>query len=232
MSISNSKGVNKDNCNGVNGSNGVNWSDGVNGSFGVNWSNGVNGSNGVNWSFGVNGSFGVNRSFGVNWSDGVNRSNGVNGSFGVLNSFGVDKALFLADKKRTFTIFGKEVSEERFDKVMIGFRNKLDGWYPKFNNAFELYLKAGNDWKKVDASDISPKLDDDMKPYEAWKDMPKKAIEYLQSILEFDADIFKRITGIDVGKSDKLITLSNGAKISEQTVREALEFISKSNNKE
>ncbi len=35
-------------------------------------------------------------------------------------------------------------------------------------------------------------------PYEAWKDMPIEAIEYLKSLPEFDANIFKRVTGIDV----------------------------------
>ena len=184
---------------GVNESNGVDRSDGVNWSFGVNWSNSVN------WSYGVNGSCGVNGSYGVNWSDGVNNSNGVNESygvnwsdgvnlsFGILNSFGVDCALFLANKPRTYTIFGKTVSKERFNDVYYSLLYKLYGWKPTFNNIKSLYLKNGSNWVKTpikDAEEISKK--------EAWADMPKEAIDYIKSLPEFDADIFTEITGIEV----------------------------------
>ena len=90
-----------------------------------------------------------------------------------MNCYGVDNAIFLADKERTYTIFGKNVSEERFDEVWDGLYDRLDGWYPKFNNAFELYKKAGNDWEKVNAFEIISTLDNWEEPYEAWKDMPK-----------------------------------------------------------
>ena len=169
----------------------------------------------------------IKNSYGVNESYGVNGSFGVNRSFGVLNSFGVSNAIFLADKKRNFSIFGKEILEERFNEVWNELENKLNGWYPKFNNAFELYVKAGSDWKKVKASNICSKLGNLDEPYEAWKDMPVDAIDYVKSLEEFDAVMFKRITGIDVLVDDKVIELSNGAKVSEQTVREALEFVAK-----
>ena len=50
---------------------------------------------------------------------------------------------------------------------------------PEFNvaKAYEIWLSQG---------------------YEAWKDMPQEAIDYLKSLPEFDARIFKRVTGIDV----------------------------------
>ena len=172
---------------GVNKSNSVNWSNGVNRSDGVNESNGVNGSNGVNWSDGVN------ESNGVNGSNGVNRSYGVNRSFGILNSFGVDCALFLANKPRTYTIFGKEVSEKRFNDVYRHLFDTLHGWRPTFNNIKSLYLKSGSDWVKTpikDAEEISKK--------EVWADMPKEAIDYIKSLPEFDADMFAEITGIEV----------------------------------
>ena len=133
MSITNSKGVNREN------------SDSLNGSYGVNWSNGVNGSDGVDWSNGVNGSYGVNTSSGVNWSSGVNGSysvngsNGVNWSYGIFNSYGVDNAIFLADKLQTYSIFGVNVSKDRFDEVWTVLFDKLNGWYPKFNNARNPY---------------------------------------------------------------------------------------------
>ena len=110
----------------------------------------------------------------------------------------MDKAIFLADKPRTSTIFGMEVSEVRFNEVWSNLFSKLNGWFPKWNNAFELYVQAGNDWKKVDASQIVGINNDKDKPYGAWKDMPVEAIEYVKSLPEFNAEMFKQITGIDV----------------------------------
>ena len=184
---------------GVNRSSGVNMSDGVNRSSGVNMSDGVNGSNGVNMSDGVNGSNGVNtsngvnRSFGVNMSDGVNGSFGVNRSFGILNSYGVDCALFLANKKRVYLIFGKEVSEGRYLEVKNNLYEKLGIWEPNFNNIKTLYLKNGSDWK------LTPiKNAEEIARQEAWRDMPREAVEYVASLPEFDADMFFEITCIDL----------------------------------
>jgi len=189
---------------GVNNSFGVNSSKGVNGSEGVNWSQGVNGSEGVNGSGGVNFSNGVNHSNGISYSKGVNRSEGVNYSFGIMNCYAVDKALFLADKTRSFSIFGVEVSEERFDEVKGNLDSLLDGWFPRFNNAFELLEEAKRDWSKVEASDIKETLEGWDKQYEAWEDMPQEAIKYVRSLPEFDEKMFARITGMGVIKSSKV----------------------------
>ena len=180
--------------NGVSCSNSVNCSYGVNHSYGVSYSNGVSCSNSVNCSDGVNHSNGVSYSNGVNRSDGVSCSDGVSWSYGVLNCCGVDNALFLANKPRTFSIFGKEVTEERFNEVYGRLQRALNGWTPTFNNLRGLYRKFGNDWKLVpipEAAEISKE--------EAWKDMPKEAIEYVASLPEFDAAMFKEITGIEAG---------------------------------
>lgn len=181
------------NCsNGVDCSNGVNRSFGVDCSDGVDCSNGVNGSNGVNYSDGVNGSDGVNYSNGVNYSYGVNCSDGVNCSFGISNSFGVNNALFMANKPRIYSIFGHEVSEERFRDVKEILYDKLNGWRPTFNNIKAIYLANGSDWKLTpikDAEEISKK--------EAWASMPKEAVEYVKSLPEYDAQMFKEITGIE-----------------------------------
>ena len=165
---------------------------GVYGSGGVNESYGVNGSGGVSWSDGVYGSGGVYESYGVNKSDGVYKS------YGVLNGRGVSRAIFLADYEPKSTIFGKEVCEGRFDEVWRKLLEKLDGWYPKFNNALKLYKKAGNDWKKVNSSEIHGTLENWERPYEAWKDMPKQALDYVKSLPEFNEEMFKRITGISI----------------------------------
>ena len=136
---------------------------------------------------------GVNRSFGVNMSDGVNGSFGVNRSFGILNSYGVDCALFLANKKRVYLIFGKEVSEGRYLEVKNNLYEKLGIWEPNFNNIKTLYLKNGSDWK------LTPiKNAEEIARQEAWRDMPREAVEYVASLPEFDADMFFEITCIDL----------------------------------
>ena len=176
-------------------SNGVNHSDGVNYSNGVDHSDGVNYSNGVNRSNGVNHSNGVDHSDGVNYSNGVNCSNGVDHSFGILNSSGVSNALFIANKKESYSIFGKEVSEERFEKVRSKLYEFLNGWYPTFNNLKSLYLKYGSEWK------LTPiQAAEEIQKKEAWAGMPIKAIKYLMSLEEFDKDMFEEITGIDTDK--------------------------------
>ena len=136
---------------------------------------------------------GVNRSDGVNGSSGVNGSFGVNRSFGILNSYGVDCALFLANKKRVYLIFGKEVSEGRYLEVKNNLYEKLGIWEPNFNNIKTLYLKNGSDWK------LTPiKNAEEIARQEAWRDMPREAVEYVASLPEFDADMFFEITCIDL----------------------------------
>ena len=136
---------------------------------------------------------GVNTSSGVNRSSGVSGSGGVNGSFGILNSYGVDCALFLANKKRVYLIFGKEVSEGRYLEVKNNLYEKLGIWKPNFNNIKALYLKNGSDWK------LTPiKNAEEIARQEAWRDMPREAVEYIASLPEFDADMFFEITCIDL----------------------------------
>ena len=188
---------------GVNRSYGVNWSDGVNRSYGVNWSDGVNRSYGVNWSHGVNRSYGVNwshgvnQSNGVNWSYGVNGSNGVNGSFGIHNCYGVDNALFLANKARRYSIFGKRVKRARFEEVNRKLYDLLGDWRPTYNNIKALWLANGSDWR------LTPiKYARELSKQEAWAGMPQAAIDYVRSLPEFDADMFEEITGIATQKEN------------------------------
>jgi len=187
--------------NGVNRSDGVRLSYGVNRSYGVNWSDGVNRSDGVRFSYGVNRSYGVNWSDGVNWSYGVNksygvnRSYGVNWSYGILNCKGVHKAMFLKDHTQKPTIFGIEVEESDFDYRRSELLTKLNGWFPKYNNAFTLYDQCGKEWEKVDARKI-----EETDESKAWEGMPQAAIDYIKSWPEFNADTFKEVTGIDVEK--------------------------------
>ena len=134
---------------------------------------------------------GVNDSNGVNDSHGVNRSHGVNWSFGVINSYGVDNALFLADKKRVYSIFGKRVSKARFEAVKKRLYAFLGDWRPTYNNIKALYLANGSDWK------LTPiKNAEELQTAEAWAGMPQAAVDYVRSLPEFDAAKFEKITGI------------------------------------
>lgn len=153
----------------------------------VNYSDGVNASNSVSYSRGVN------RSKAVNNSDGVSGSFGIYNSFAILNSQGVSNGIFVLNKKQTYTLFNKKVSKQRFREVLRNLYICLDGWTPTFNNLKSLYLKHGSKWKLTpipQAKEISKK--------EAWADMPQKAIDYLKSLPEFDAEIFTKITGIEM----------------------------------
>ena len=152
----------------------------------MNKPNGVNRSDGVNWSDGVNKSNGVNR------SNGVNGSYGVNKSYGIDNCFGVSNVLFTNNKKADYLLFGKKISQKRWEKINNEFRQLLNGWTPTYNNLKSLYIKSRNEWKSTpipNAKEIQKK--------EAWKDMPKEAIKYLKKLKEFDKKIFKDITGLN-----------------------------------
>jgi hypothetical protein len=170
---------------------GVSESDGVHRSDGVNWSVGVSGSNGVNESDGVSWSNGVSGSDGVSESIGVRGSFGVSWSFGVIDSYGADNALFLANKPRAHSVFGKDVTQARFDKIKNVLCEKLNGWTPTFNNIEALYLASGSDWKLTPIQNA-----EELQKEESWRDMPKEAIAYLRSLPEFDAGIFEAVTGI------------------------------------
>ena len=206
--VTNSKSVNK--TLGVSWSNCVNLSYGINKSYCVNLSNSVSCSYGVNGSNSVNCSLGVNISYGVNGSNGVNGSYGVNRSYGIFNSYGVDCEIFCANKERKHRIFGTVVSEKRFKEVFNDIETKSNGWYPRFNNAIELYNTNGGDWGKVEASKINSTLFSYKKPFDAWSDIPAELLDYIRSLPEFNADIFETVTGITGIKEveEKLINVA------------------------
>lgn len=140
---------------------------------------------------GINESNGINRSRGINESNGINDSRGINRSEGILNCFGLSKAMFTADKPHDFLLFGVAVDEERFENVQSQYRDLVGGWYPKFNNLHALYLKNGSEWKQTPIDKA-----EEIRKEEAWKDMPKEAVDYIKSLPEFNAEMFEKITGI------------------------------------
>ena len=129
--------------------------------------------------FGSDGVFGSN---GVYRSDGVFGSSGVSESFGVINSNGVSNQLFLAGKKESYGIFGLDVSRDRYEQVFDVLKSKLNGWFPKFTNQYDLKEKYGA-WKETPIQEI---LEYDKK--QAWSTMPKEAIDYACLYRDWETD--------------------------------------------
>lgn len=124
---------------------------------------------------------------------GGNNIQGGNYIWGAINCYGIDSAIFIANKKREPTIFGKKVTQERFNKVFQKL-NSFD-WYPKFTNAFSLYLKVGSNWEKIPVDKIKS-----VSKKEAWADMPKEMLDYITSLKEFNPKIFFEVTDIKAKK--------------------------------
>lgn len=87
-------------------------------------------------------------------------------------------------------LFNKDITEAKFNEVYNAINSLVAGWFPKFNDAFELYDKVGQVWEKVPAPNIKA-----VAAKEAYKDMPNDLIEYFKSLPEYDKDIFNEITG-------------------------------------
>lgn len=87
-------------------------------------------------------------------------------------------------------MFNKKRTEKRFNKIWDDLQSF--NWYPKFTNAEELLVKYGGKWECVPPHRIEAR---DEK--EAYADMPREMLEYVKAMPEFDAEIFKKITGIE-----------------------------------
>ena len=128
---------------------------------------------------------------GGNNISGGNDIRGGNDCIGSYDCFGIANDIFSAHKEETYTIFGREISKERFKEVKQKILELWGKWYPKFNNLHTLYLKSGSKWEETpipNAKEISKE--------EAWADMPKEAVKYIQSLPEFNQETFTEITGL------------------------------------
>lgn len=93
--------------------------------------------------------------------------------WGCSDCEGISRCIFCLNFTGKLAIFNKKISEKRFYEV----KNRLDSfnWFLSFNNLKD--LKSDNKWKC------------------AWADMPQEMLDYIKSLPEFDAQIFKKITG-------------------------------------
>ena len=82
--------------------------------------------------------------------------------------------------------FNKRITEKRFDEIFAELNSF--GWYPKFNNAEQ--LKGDLEWYETNIPAIKS-VDNKT----AWSSMPKKMLNYIKSLPEYDEQIFNKITG-------------------------------------
>lgn len=162
-------------------------------SDGIYASDGISNSRGIYASNGISVSRGIYDSRGIYGSDGISVSRGIYASYFIKNCEGLSKSIMCLKTSGKFKLFNKEITEARYETCVDEIKTLSGGWYPKFNNAFELFEKVGREWKKVPANKIVK-----MEEKEAYKDMPEKLIKYFKSLPEFDAKIFTEITGIEV----------------------------------
>ena len=104
---------------------------------------------------------------------------------------GISRSIFCHKKSGKLYVFNKKTTEKRFSQIWNDLRSF--NWYPKFTNAKELLKKYGGKWECVPPRRIEAR---DAK--EAYADMPQEMLEYVKAMPEFNAKIFKKITGIEV----------------------------------
>ena len=83
-------------------------------------------------------------------------------------------------------MFNKRITVTRYEEVwrkIFSFN-----WYPKFNNAEE--LKGNREWYETNIPAIV-RVPNEV----AWSFMPKEMKKYLQSLPEYDEEVFKKVTG-------------------------------------
>ena len=106
-------------------------------------------------------------------------------------------------------LFGKKIDEDRYWEIF----NKLT-YKPKPHNMQELYLKHGGEWKLTPVSETKgyDNLD--------WSEMPQDQIDLLKAQPEFNAEIFKAVTGLDTAKKHKIKIDGKEIEISEKSYSE------------
>ena len=193
--VNGSNAINRSNA--VNWSNAVTWSNAINRSYAVNGSDAINRSDAVNWSNAVTWSNAINRSYAVNGSDAINRSDAVNWSDAVYNSYAIDschgifKSAFCSELSgAAHCIFNKQSDKTRCTEIIK--KLKSFDWQPSYYNWDECYIN------KNDKLTFCPYILQENTTKNAWAGIPNDMLDYITHLPEFDAEIFKKITGIDV----------------------------------
>jgi len=108
-------------------------------------------------------------------------------------------------------LFNKQITEEKFNEI----NNKIRdfNFYPKQTNAFELLKKAG-EWSAIETQQLTTK---DFT--EDWANIPEEMLEYIKGLKEFDKDIFKEITGLDIDNKAEELTMEEVCKELGRTIK-------------
>ena len=168
-------------------------SDAVNGSVAVNGSDAVGNSNAVNSSVAVNGSDAVGNSNAVDGSVAVSYSYAVRGSNAVSYSYGlkdceaIKYGIFCYKKEGAkYVAFNKKITKKRFEEIYQ--RIMAFGFCPRFDNFYD--LKGDKEWRTIAFPEL---MEVDNKT--AWSKMPKEMRDYIESLPEYDEEIFNAIIG-------------------------------------
>ena len=135
--------------------------------------------------------YGISSSYGISYGYGIRNGYGVFKSVYCKECEGISNCILTHKKTGKLFLFNKKITQDRFDKIWDDMHRIANGWFPKFNNAYELRDKNGGAWKCAPAPMIKPKTD-----AEAYADMPQSLINYIKSLPEFNAKIFEEITGL------------------------------------
>lgn len=156
----------------------------------------------------VDGSFDIVDSRCIFESERVYNSQSISKSYFVIESEAINNSDFISNCRslsrcffcfdlldNSFCMFNKQVDKEYIANVRETFKKIIEKveWKPHITNGQKIIGNRQSlnsislfDFHQLDESDY-------------FNDMPKKAIEYLKSLPEFDAKIFEKITNIKIG---------------------------------
>lgn len=146
--------------------------------------------NGIRNGYGISDGSGIRNGYGISYGSGISDGSGIYSSKHCRKCEGISRCLFCYGLEGAkLMLFNKPITEERFDEV----NKKLGGWYPDFTNAKKLNQKYGNsEWCATPAPAITGRT-----AKEAYAEMPTELVNYINSLPEYDDEIFMKITGAD-----------------------------------
>lgn len=133
--------------------------------------------------------------YGTNISDSryVYNSRNIDNCYGIKDCTNIEDGIFCYNiHNNSLMLFNKPVTRERFAEVkfrLIDFYQKIE-----FSNMQDLYTEAFN--KKGSEYNLPINLDDSTLKENPWKNIDTDLLMYIKELPEFDAVIFKQITGV------------------------------------
>ena len=171
----------------VTGSSAVVCSDTVSDSSAVSYSSAVVCSDAVRRSDAVRSSNAVNCSNSVSCSNAVSCSVAVSDSYGLRECEAIKFGIFCYKKEGAkYVAFNKKITKNRFEEIYQRIRGF--GFYPHFDNSYD--LRGDKEWRTIAFPEL---VGVDNKT--AWSKMPKEMRDYIESLPEYDEEIFNAIIG-------------------------------------